>query len=121
MDKEKLDKIKANIEALKKAYPKAFSDERRPLKLGIHKEILGSKFTRTQKIELAYVMRHWCSNVVYLKNISAGGHRYDLHGNEAGEVSEENIKSATEGLHALYAKFKKKNSKKKKKEKSKSV
>lgn len=118
MEKEKLDKIKANIEALKKAYPKAFNDERRPLKLGIHKEILGSEFTRTQKIELAHVLRHWCNNRIYLKNISAGGHRYDLQGNEAGEVSEENIKSATESLHALHTKFKKENSKKKKKKKA---
>ena len=65
---------------LRARWPAAFNDARRPLKLGIHREmgILG----RSDAI------RRWTAHPVYLRNTLAGGQRIDLDGNPAGEIAE---------------------------------
>ena len=65
---------------LRARWPAAFNDARRPLKLGIHREmgILG----RSDAI------RRWTAHPVYLRAVIAGGQRIDLDGNPAGEIAE---------------------------------
>jgi sRNA-binding protein len=65
---------------LRARWPAAFNDERRPLKLGIHRDmgILG----RSDAI------RRWTAHPVYLRNVIAGGKRIDLDGGPAGGIEE---------------------------------
>ena len=103
---KKVDQIKKNIEALRKAYPKAFNDKYPPLKVGIHKDIAGESATDSQRMELAQAMRYWCLNISYLKNLAAGGHRYALDGSECGEVLQEESKGAEAALNAVLERMK---------------
>jgi hypothetical protein len=65
---------------LRARWPAAFNDQRRPLKLGIHRDmgILGR----------SDALRRWTAHPVYLRNTLAGGQRVNLDGSPAGEIAE---------------------------------
>jgi sRNA-binding protein len=65
---------------LRARWPAAFNDERRPLKLGIHRDM--GVFGR------ADALRRWTAHPVYLRNTIAGGKRINLDGGPAGEIEE---------------------------------
>ena len=57
---------------LRKLYPKCFSDEHKPLALGIH-----------EQLQLPYpsrVLHDWCNSPLYLRNVLAGMPRINLDG-----------------------------------------
>ena len=65
---------------LRARWPAAFNDARRPLKLGIHRDmgIVGR----------SDALARWTEHPVCLRNSIAGGQRIDLDGNPAGEIAE---------------------------------
>jgi len=64
---------------LRARWPAAFNDARRPLKLGIHRDM---------GIGHSDAIRRWTAHPRYLRNSIAGGQRIDLDGNPAGEIAE---------------------------------
>ena len=58
----------------------------RPLKLGIHKDML-EIFPAANPKPLGSWFRQWCGSWQYLRAIDAGAARFDLGGHEAGEVT----------------------------------
>ena len=63
---------------LRARWPAAFNDARRPLKLGIHRDM---------GIGHSDAIRRWTAHPRYLRNSIAGGQRIDLDGNPAGEIA----------------------------------
>jgi sRNA-binding protein len=65
---------------LRARWPAAFNDARRPLKLGIHRDmgIVGR----------SDALARWTEHPVCLRNSIAGGQRIDLDGNPAGGIAE---------------------------------
>ena len=65
---------------LRARWPAAFNDARRPLKLGIHRDmgIVGR----------SDALARWTEHPVCLRNSIAGGQRIDLVGNPAGGIAE---------------------------------
>jgi sRNA-binding protein len=78
---------------LRERWPKAFNDARLPLKIGIHVDLkIGGDVE---------VMRSWTRHPRYLRNLIAGGARYDLDGKAAGCVSLDEQRYAWDVLHDL--------------------
>ena len=71
---------------LRELYPAVFNGQRQPLKIGIHVDLKIGGNTE--------VMHRWTRHPLYLRNLIAGGARYDLDGRAAGSVSRD------EQLHA---------------------
>jgi sRNA-binding protein len=99
------------IAVLAGLFPAAFTAERwqphRPLKIGIHQDLVdrGVLLPNECRVLRWYVLRR-----MYQVALAAGGSRYDLDGNVAGDVSPEQIEGAKanvaliEAKHALQAK-----------------
>jgi ProP effector len=104
---ERAARIFAVIELLAERWLAAFvvfEQRRRPLKLGIHNDILavldGAIFKKDLKLALGY----YTSNSAYLVASQEGAVRVDLDGATAGVVSAEDAKRAAERL-AVFHKF----------------
>ena len=76
------------IELLAETYPQCFAvfqERRRPLKLGIHHDILTALNGAITPRECANAMRMYCGNVGYLKACTEGAPRIDLNGQTSGQ------------------------------------
>lgn len=83
--------------------------EARPLAIGIHKAIL-ERMPDLTKEKVSKALRFHTGTTRYLKALSQAERRYDLDGNEAGEVTEEQREAATK---LIKERFRKANEKRK--------
>jgi sRNA-binding protein len=78
-----------NIAALAALFPAAFSAEpwraHRPLKVGIGDELVARGVLGAREVNAA--LKQYVDRLKYQKCLAAGGARFDLEGNVAGEVS----------------------------------
>jgi ProP effector len=91
----------ATLEMLSAAFP--VFGECKVLAVGIHKAIK-EKLPDVDAGQLRAAMKIHTASTRYLKVLSQGGSRFDLDGNVAGEVTEEQRKQATEGLRERFRK-----------------
>jgi sRNA-binding protein len=75
---------------LRKLWPLAFNNQRRPLKIGIDEDM-----NLVGRID---AMRHWVNHPVYLRHLITGGQRIDLNGEPAGTISQQAQEFAWETL-----------------------
>ena len=81
-------KIGAVLKLLSEQFPQTFSHpDPRPLKIGIHRDVLIGNTVRRRDLESA--LRAYTSNPGYSRALSAGASRIDLDGNPAGAVTAE--------------------------------
>jgi ProP effector len=93
----------ATIELLAETFPKAFSiwqRRRKPLKLGIHNDVLTALDGAITAKELSAAMRVYCGNWHYLKACKEGAPRIDLAGEPCGSVSAKEAADANQRLAA---------------------
>ena len=101
---------KANRKKLEKLihfWPALFSlDNPRPLAVGIDAAIKADISARqiTCRGLLLFSLGRYASHRKYLQALAAGGPRYDLNGQPAGEVTPEEQKQAVERLEAMKVK-----------------
>jgi ProP effector len=84
--------IEAALVLLCELFPKAFvryEARRRPLKIGIHRDLQVALADAITDIELGCALRLYVANRVYRSRLVAGAARIDLDGNPAGTVSAE--------------------------------
>ena len=84
--------VRAVLELLQERWPNCFSiyePRRKPLKIGIHEEILKALAGVVAKDELRNALRCYVSNARYLKAITVGASRIDLNGEPAAVIDEE--------------------------------
>ena len=78
-----------NIAALAAFFPAAFSAEpwraHRPLKVGIGEDLVARGVLGAREVNAA--LKQYVDRLKYQKCLAAGGARFDLEGNAAGEVS----------------------------------
>src|SRR5262245_58203375 len=97
------------IALLAELWPRCFfmwEARRRPLKLGIHKDILVALNGALTPLELSKALGIYCSNPVYLSNTRNGAWRLDLDGKPAGTVTadeEAHAKATLAGIRAKKA------------------
>jgi ProP effector len=91
--------IAAIIALLAEMYPKAFfvwEARRKPLKIGIHVDIIAKVNGAIKPFELYHALAAYCNNLRYLGGMHVGAVRIDLDGNPAGVVSAEEGRIAHE-------------------------
>ena len=84
--------VDATIMLLTEKWPSAFfmfEQRRRPLKVGIHIDVLAALDGLVTEKELARAMRFYVGNPFYLQRMTAGADRIDLNGVAVGVVTEE--------------------------------
>jgi ProP effector len=89
----------ATIERLAATFPQCFAVyqlRRRPLKVGIHHDIIVR--VMVDQRELHRALRLYVHNIGYLRSMRAGVPRIDLDGNPVGTVTAEQAKQAAEEL-----------------------
>jgi ProP effector len=99
----------AAIALLAEAFPTAFAIyevKRRPLKVGIHADVLAALNGAMTPAELGLALRRYCGNSVYLSRLLRGACRYDVDGQHAGDVTAEEEERAKARLAARLAKAK---------------
>jgi ProP effector len=82
--------IEAVIEALAGLFPKCifvYERHRRPLKVGIHRDIMAAIGGAITPRELSAALSFYVTNAAYCKHLYAGAVRIDLDGEPAGEVT----------------------------------
>jgi ProP effector len=100
---ESLAAIQAAIALLVEAFPKAFfmyERRRRPLKIGIHLDILAVMDGAITPEELSNALRVYVHNNYYLNVCRRGAVRIDLNGEPAGEISAQDAARAAGRLTA---------------------
>jgi ProP effector len=99
--------IGALITLLAERWPKCFSvyeRRRRPLKIGIHRDVIAALGDAVTAIELSSALGVYCANASYLRSMVPGTIRIDLDGNPAGAVTEDEAVGARGRLAAYSAK-----------------
>jgi ProP effector len=87
--------IAAVLELLVEKWPAVFSiyeNRRRPLKIGIHHEILAVLDGAITAAELSLTLRYYVANPVYRSRLTVGTARIGLDGRPAGVVTPEEIR-----------------------------
>lgn len=82
--------IQATLNLLAERYPRCFSlrpDRRRPLKVGIHADLLQGLDGAVTENEIKRFLRSYTNGIGYLRNSLRGAWRYDLEGAHVGEVT----------------------------------
>ena len=86
-----VDPVVLTIGRLQKLFPKAFPKNpapKLPLKIGIHKELLGkASEIGLEEAAITEAVKTWCRGTRYWASIVEGAPRIDLEGNPAGEVT----------------------------------
>jgi ProP effector len=98
-----LEAAEACIALLCEQFPQCFrilEYRRRPLKIGIHHDILAKLGGAITPPELAHALRWYCGNGGYLRNTLKGAWRIDLDGKPSGAVTAEEEASAKSRLAA---------------------
>ncbi len=91
---------------LAEVYPACFDWERpRPLKLGIHKDLLAAGFggAGVKPAEIKRALGRYCHRPRYRKTLRAGANRVDLDGRPAGAVTAEEAEAARADFAAWKA------------------
>ena len=99
--------VAAVIALLAELYPRCFSiyeGRRRPLKIGIHKDIQAKLDGAITADELYKALGAYCSNPVYLSSTRKGAWRLDLDGKPAGVVTADEEAHAKAILASIRAK-----------------
>jgi ProP effector len=95
----------SNIAALADLFPKTFTAERwkphKPLKIGIHTDLIAAGILTPREVRNA--LAAYTKHRMYLAAVAAGGFRFDLNGNPAGEVTSVEAAHALESLARLDA------------------
>ena len=92
---------------LAEAYPLCFDwDHPRPLKIGIHKDLLAAGFggAGVKPAEIKRALGRYCNRARYRKTLRAGSDRVDLDGQPAGAVTAEEAEAARADFAAWKAK-----------------
>ena len=95
------------ITALAEAFPQCFAvfeQRRRPLKLGIHNDVLGALDGAITPAECAAALHFYTGNYCYLRACREGASRVDLNGGVVGHVSAEEAAHAKQRLAQQGAK-----------------
>ncbi len=90
--------IAAVLDLLTETWPACFSiyeRRRKPLKIGIHRDILAVLDGAVTPAELSRALRCYVANKVYRERLIAGAVRVGLDGKPAGEVTAEQVPSPT--------------------------
>ena len=98
--------ISAVLELLTETYPKCFAlfeRRRRPLKIGIHEDILVALAGAVTPEELSAALRVYVTNGVYRSRLIAGATRIDLAGEPAGVVTPEQVPPPPRRIHKAAA------------------
>ena len=93
--------VRAVFELLEHQWPLCFSiyeRRRRPLKIGIHLEIIAALDGAITPAELSNALRAYVANPWYLKNVRVNAVRVDLDGNPAGIISKSEAEFAKNKL-----------------------
>jgi ProP effector len=96
----------ATIDLLAATWPKCFSgpiSSRRPLKVGIGKEIAAAAEGAITPEELDAALRHYVGAKSYQQQLREGAQRVDLDGNPAGTVTSEQAARARRHIERLEA------------------
>jgi ProP effector len=96
----------ATIELLASTWPKCFSaplSGRRPLKVGIGKEIAAAAAGAITPEELDAALQHYVGAKAYQQQLREGAQRVDLDGNPAGTVTAEQAAMARRHIERLEA------------------
>lgn len=95
--------IDETIAVLCREFPKCFvmfERRRRPLKLGIHLDIIAALGERIDRRLLRQALRFYTSNIHYRASQKPGVPRIDLYGDACGAVSEADAQSAARDVAA---------------------
>jgi len=84
---------------LKALFPALFTGGHKPLKLRIQADIQERAPGQFTKAQLSAFFRRYTGNTGYLIALTKSKTRFDLDGNEAGELSEEHLAAAKEELN----------------------
>jgi ProP effector len=109
MNKQKLAAALDLIGVLAERFPACFAvnpSYRRPLKIGIHVDILAQLSDTIAPRDLSAALRIYVTNIKYLKALVAGADRVDFNGVPAGMVSEEHAAIAKARREGWYDKRK---------------
>ncbi len=97
------------LPALISRYPKAFFDDpkaRKPLKVGIHKDILADDSNQLASYQLTSALRWYTGALGYQLSIQPDAPRIDLQGEAVGAVSAEDAKAAEEKVAVIRERMK---------------
>ena len=95
------------LELLCRRFPNCFAmleSRRRPLKLGIHDDILAALGDQVDPTQLGQALRIYVSNLRYRMMQKEGAPRIDLNGDECGAVSEADAAGAAADVARRKAK-----------------
>lgn len=98
----------AVLELLAERFPKTFwmlEARRRPLKIGVHHDILAALNGAIEPVELSIALRWYCGSKGYLANVLTGAWRLDLDGMPAGTITREEERYAKRSLTGITAKL----------------
>jgi ProP effector len=88
----------AVLELLAERFPNSFAlhqNRRRPLKVGIHKDIVAALDGAVMPAELCAALRCYVRSAGYLRSMVAGADRIDLDGRPCGTVTEDEAEYAS--------------------------
>ncbi len=98
--------FKARVEAaqnlLRERHPDLFGDDPKPLKIGIHRDLI-ERHPDLDFVGLKRALTLHCGRFVYLKALKPGAARLDLDGQPDGEVTEEQVEIARQRLDEMKA------------------
>ncbi|MBN9344248.1 MAG: ProQ/FinO family protein [Candidatus Paracaedimonas acanthamoebae] len=109
---KKREEIKVALRWLYEQFPACFNPkDLKPLKLNIDKDLFSflEKENSPSKVKLRDALTYFTSNVHYLKAIINGTHRYDLNGQQAEEITQEQKDFAQNKLEKILQSIKTKN------------
>jgi ProP effector len=104
-----VENAQSTIAVLADLFPKCFAvfeQRRKPLKLGIHHDIMAALNGAITPRECANAMRRYCGNVGYLAACVEGALRIGLNGEAAGTVSSDEADNAKQRLEQQRARWK---------------
>jgi sRNA-binding protein len=91
---------------LAELYPQCFTAEKwqphRPLKIGVHLDLIARGVLLPDECHALFL--RYCFRLMYQRALAAGGPRFDLGGNVAGEVTQDQIEHALATVAHLEAK-----------------
>ena len=88
----------ALLARLREAFPRAFSDDRPPLRVGLHRE-LGARLPDIPPATIRTALKRWVKDARYLAGLACGPRRVDLEGRPTGERPTPDM--ARHALHRL--------------------
>lgn len=109
------------LPALIARYPQTFFEdpkERKPLKIGVHKDILADETNQLAAYQLTSALRWYTGALGYQLSIKQDVDRVDLAGEAAGQVSEADATAATEKVKMIRERMKSARERKVQEEKS---